>query len=73
MLRGYHECPLSPSVSVKHLVLTKKKRGDSAVRITDDGREPTWIFATRTDACACMFPSINCELNHLTIKILVPG
>ena len=22
---------------------------------------PTWIFATRTGACACMFPSINCE------------
>ena len=32
MVKGYHECPLSQPVSVK------KKRGDPALKVTDDGR-----------------------------------
>ena len=37
MVKGYLESPLSPSVSVKSLLLRRKER-DSALKVTDDGR-----------------------------------
>ena len=50
------------AVRVDETFITKKKRG---LRFSSEDNwrwpRPTWIFATRTGACACMFTSINCE------------
>ena len=58
--KGYHDCPLSPSVSVKFYKEEKR-------RSSSEGNwrwpRPTWTFATWTGACVCMFSSINCEIN----------
>ena len=64
------------AVRVGETFITKKKRGDSALKIIDDGRGQLRCLQREPVLVLACFPVLIVNLSilyHLTIKILVPG
>ena len=64
------------AVRVGETFITKKKRGDSALKITDDGRGQLGYLQRELVLVLARLQVLVVNLsilNHLTIKILVPG
>ena len=64
------------AVRVGETFITKKKRGEPALKIIDDGRGQLGCLQRELVLVLASFPVLIVNLsilNHLTIKILVPG